>query len=122
MPTLSPKATTSTVQEVKLVPSVRKKLLMTLRAYDEVKQKIRALEFAADIHKAVIASIREETGEITLSLDGYTTTLVAPTRRKFNPKKFVALGGILEVYNEANETVPSKSYEKVTCPGAQEED
>ena len=116
-----PTVTVTTTQEVKISPSVRKRLLTELKVYAEIVGQIKALESAKDKHKEAIGAIREETGEQKLEIDGYSITLVAPIRKKFNPKKFVSMGGDLQIYNNAVEDVTSRPYEKISIPGAKED-
>jgi len=117
-----PTVTVTTTQEVKISPSIRKKLLTELKVYAEIVGQIKVLESAKDKHKEAIGAIREETGEQKLEIDGYSVTLVAPIRKKFSPKKFVSLGGDLAIYNQAVEDVTSRSYEKISIPGTPQED
>ena len=111
-PTLE--ATTTTVVTVK--PALRTKLLRELRLYHGLTRQLKALEAEVDKHKGVIAEIREETGEDKLEIDGYSITLVAPIRKVFDAKRFVTLGGDLDIYNRSNVDTPSKSYCKVSVP------
>ena len=121
MPRMDTTATVSTTKEVRLSPQVRRKLLTEFRLYGQLKEQLDTLKSAMDKRKANIAALRDETGEMSLSLEGFTTTLVAPVRKKFNPKVFVREGGDMAVYNAAMEDVPSKPYEKVTCPGGKDD-
>jgi hypothetical protein len=111
-----PNATVSTTREVKLEPQLRRKLLTKLRTYQGYRKQLKALESIMDGIKAEIGALRTETGEQSISLEGFTSTLVAPVRKKFNPKTFVKLGGDIDIYNQANEETLSTPYEKVTCP------
>lgn len=113
MPVLS----TAVVEAAKIAPAIRRKLLNKLSIYSSLHTQKKALEHAMEKAKNEIEVLREETGEATLSLEGYSITLVAPIRSKFNPKKFVQLGGDLALYNNAHEDVLSKPYTKVTLPG-----
>jgi len=113
--------TVSTTQEIKLAPAIRRKLLTEFRAYAAVKAQMATLQHALDKHKGVIAGLRDETGEQSLEIDGFRTTLVAPIRKKFSPKRFVANGGDLAIYNASIDEVPSRPYEKVSLPGAKDE-
>lgn len=119
---LAAAATVSTTKKITLRPLLRRKLLLSLRTYANLKGQIDALKSALEKQKGVIGALREETGEQSLSLEGFTITQVTAIRKKFNPKKFVTLGGDLEIYNQAQEEVPSKPYEKITVPGATEEE
>jgi|SRR6266853_5765531 len=114
--------TATTVQEIQIKPALRKRLLTELKVYAEIVGQIKALESAKDKHKEAIGAIREETGEQKLEIDGFSVTLVAPIRKKFNPKKFVSLGGDLQIYNNAVEDVTSRPYEKISIPGTKEEE
>lgn len=119
MPKIS--VTTTVTEEVLLTTKQRQKLLTELKVYRELKQQKEAIELAMDKHKAAIAAIRDETGEMSLKIDGFTTTLVAGSRKKFDPKKYVTLGGDLELYNKSVKVTPVAPFEKITCPGDKEE-
>lgn len=122
MPKLAQTVTATTTQEITLAPQVRRKLLNEFRLYAELKSQAKALELAMDKHKAAIAAIRNETGEMSLALDGFKTTLVAGERKKFDPKKFVLLGGDLDVYNGAVKKTPIAPFEKITTPGEKDDE
>lgn len=113
--------TTTTTEEVLLTTKQRHKLLQELKIYQELKQQRDAIELAMEKHKTAIGAIRDETGEMSLSVDGFKTTLVAGSRKKFDPKKYVTLGGDLDLYNRSVKTTPVKPFEKITCPGEKEE-
>ena len=117
MPTVS----TIVEEEVVLAPAVKKRLLIELRSYQAVSDQIKVLEHAKDKHRASIGKIREEADATSLRVDGFTVTLCSPIRKKWNPKKFVALGGILEYYTMAHDDVTSKAFEKISCPGSAED-
>jgi hypothetical protein len=122
MPTLTAEATTT--KQIVLKPALRRKLLIELRTFAELSSQLKALEHARETHKKNISALRDETGEQSLELEGYRMTLVAPIRKKFNSKKFVARGGDIELYNQSFDEVPGRPYERITCPGekADEED
>lgn len=113
----APNATVSTTREVKLEAGVRRKLLTELKTYQNLLAQKKALELAMDKIKAKVGAIRNETGEQSLELEGFKITLVAPTRKKFNPKTYLKLGGDLDIYNQANEETLVTPYEKITVPG-----
>lgn len=118
MPSIAVSATTTT--EITLKPALKTRLLKELRTYAMLRSQMKDLELALDKHKAVIGGIREETGEQKLEIDGFSVTLVAPIRKKFNPKRFVAEGGDLAIYNNAMDDVTSRPYEKISCPGSKD--
>lgn len=117
MPGLATATTLATTHEVQLKPALLTKLRRELRLYAELKTQLKAIALALDKHKGVIGAIREETGEQSLKLDGFSVTLVAPVRKQFNGAKFVQLGGDIGIYNEAHESVPGRPYDKITLPG-----
>lgn len=120
MPALT--ATVSTTQEVKLAPKLRAKLMKDLRAYQALDLTLKETKAKMDALKASIEESREETGEQKVSLEGFAISLVAPIKKTFNPKLFVAEGGDLAIYNASFEDKPVKAYTKVTVPGAKDED
>ncbi len=116
MPSLT--ATTTTTEEVQLDPRLRRKLVTKLQAYAKKTAEIKKLTAEKDKLVSELGALRDESGEVSLRLEGLgTITLVAGTQKKFNPKKFEALGGDLAIYNQAFEEKPKKSYEKITLPG-----
>jgi hypothetical protein len=119
MPTLEQTVTasTTTTTQLKLKPAIRAKLLRELRVYAELHQQKKAIELAMEKHKGVVSDIRNETGKQSIELEGFKVTLVAPIRKKFDAKKFVTLGGDIEIYNAANIDTPSAAYDKISFPG-----
>lgn len=117
MPRIAQTVTVSTTQEITIKPSLRTKLLKELRQYAALKATLDETQGKMDAIKAKVGDLRDDTGEQSVSLEGFTVTLVAPTRKKFNPKLFVSNGGDLAIYNQSVEEKPTKSYEKITCPG-----
>ena len=87
-----PTITASTTHEIVLAPALRRKLLVKLKTYQELRGQLKVIEAAMDKQKAEIGAIRDETGEQSIELEGFKVTLVAPTRKVFNPKRFIAEG------------------------------
>ena len=115
-------ATATTTTEVKLAPQVRKKLLTQLREYQGLKAQRDAIDAAMNATKAAIGTIRTATGMKALEIDGFKVKLVEPTRRTLNHKKLIAAGCAQAWIDEATEEKPTKTYEKVTCPGDAEKE
>jgi len=113
--------TTTTTTTVKLAPKLKQRLLTKFREYQDLKVKLDATKSRMDELKTELADLREDTGEVSLELEGFKTALISPTRSKFNEKKFIADGGDITIYKGAVETIPSKSYEKVSVPGQKED-
>lgn len=111
--------TTATVtKQVKLLPSVKRQLLVELQAAHKAKLAKDAAEERYDKAKAKIRELREATGEDTLEVDGYTITNVVGTTTSWDEKKMLRHGlSVAEI--ESFKTVkPKKAYEKVTFPSA----
>lgn len=122
MPRAAATVVATTTHEVALKPAVKKRLLMECKAYAALKAQKEVLDAAMKKHRGSVEGILTELGESSLHIDGFTTTIVAPMKKKFDPKKFVQLGGDIDVYNAANIDTPQKSYVKITPPGAKEHD
>lgn len=122
MPRMETSVVATTTHEVKLAPSLRRKLLQEFKIYAQLKTQLDTIKSAMDKHKGNIAALRDETGEMSLSLEGFKTTLVAPIRKKFDKKVFVREGGDLAIYEAAMVDVPSAPFEKITCPGSRDGD
>lgn len=116
-------ATVTTTEEVKLEPKLRQKLIRKLAEYARLANQIKALDEAKKTLVGELEDLRSETGEGSLKLEGHgTITLVAPTYKKFNEKKFVSLGGDLKIYQQAVEDHPKKAYTKITLPGSKDDE
>ena len=102
--------------DIELTPKVRQALMAEFRLYARLQAEIAALEAKKDAAKARITDIREEAGAVTLAIDGYRTTMVSPVRSTLNVKKLFAQGVTPAMIEKATDTVPGKSYEKVTLP------
>jgi len=113
--------TVSTTEEIKLDTKLRKKLLTKLNAYAQLAEQRKTLDHAMKKLADEVGELRDETGHMSLKIDGYNITLVPSTYKKFNPKKFIALGGDLRIYTQAVEEKPKKPYNKITVPGSEEE-
>jgi D-lyxose ketol-isomerase len=116
--------TTEPITEAAVViePKLRQALQTKLTAYAALQAQVKAIKARMDSLVEEMGTIRDETGEMSVKLDGYgSITLVAGTYKKFNPKRYVQLGGNLAVYNEANEDRPRKAYNKVTVAGAEKD-
>jgi len=122
MPKLAATITATTTQEVEITPKLRTQILNKLHAYAGLRSQIDDLKAKIVELGGEIGDLRDDTGAMSISLEGFKVTLVAPTYRKLNKKKFVALGGDLKILDQATEEKPKKSYNKITVPGEKEED
>lgn len=122
MPRLA-QVTAHTVEHVvELKPELTTRLRKEFRQYHALKTQADALKEKMDTIKGKVEDIMADAGEEALALDGYRCKIVAGTRKKFNPKKFVAKGGNLKIYNAAMEEKPIAAYVKVSVPGDKEGD
>lgn len=110
--------TTTATTTVKLAPKLKLKLLTKFREYQDKKVKLDAAQARMDALKVEIADLREDTGETSLDLEGFKTSLISPIREVFDEKKFIADGGDITIYKGAMKNVPSKPYEKISLPKA----
>lgn len=117
---ISQKATVTTTKEITLKPTTKRKLLTELKAYAALKKQQDEIDESMSVHKATIGELRESTGEDAIALDGFKVSLVSPVRKVLNHKKLIELGCAVAWIEEATESKPSKSYEKVSCPGEKE--
>lgn len=124
MPGLStqPLATVTTTQTITLKPALRTKLLRELREYEQLALQQHKLKLLLAQKKSIIGTLRNQTGEQSLSLEGYTVTLVAPLKSKLNKQRFVSLGGSLAMLEEATELKPAKPYDRISCPSADDDE
>lgn len=102
---------------VTLAPKIRLALKRKMLEYQSIHAQIKALQKTLDDKKAEIGEIRDDTGEVSIEIDGFRVTLVGGTRRQLNKKKLIALGCAAAWLEEATEEVPTKAYEKITLPG-----
>lgn len=116
MPKMQQTVQATTTHDITIAPSVAAKLRRSLKTYQSVKEQIKALEAQADKQKEIIDALRDETGETSIKLDGFTITMVAGTRRVFNPKAYVAAGGDMAIYNDSFDVRPNKPYTKISLP------
>jgi hypothetical protein len=120
MAKLTQEVTTTQTTVVELSPKLRQALMTKLTAYRQLTEQKKAIVAKLETLTAELDAIRDEAEEMSVSLEGYgTVTLVAGTYSKFNPKKFIALGGNLAIYEEAVEVKPRKAYAKVTIAGTE---
>jgi hypothetical protein len=123
MSRLAQTATVSTTQEVVLEPKLRKRLQLKLQEYAKIHAQIAPLKAKLKALTQELGAVRDETGEMSVALEGYgIVTLVAGTYKKFNEKLFVRIGGDLGLYKEALEEKPKKAYNKITLPGGSDDE
>ncbi len=116
---LTATTTLTVTKQVKLLPSVKRQLLVELQAAQKHKAAKDAAEERYDAAKAKIRALREATGEETLEIDGYTITNVTGTTTSWDEKKMLKHGlSVAEI--ESFKTIkPKKAYEKVTFPNVE---
>lgn len=120
MPSLAVTATSTT--ELKLKPQVKRKLLTELKAYAELKAQRDALDHAMRSRRENVETMLYDTGETSLTIDGYKATVVAGVKKKLNQKKLIAQGVTQAQIEAATEETLNKPYVKITAPGARNDD
>lgn len=119
---LTTSVTATTTHQLMLKPTLKKKLLTALRTYVELGLQKKAIEFARSKQSKIVEEIQVELGESSLDIEGFKSTIVAPIRKVFDKKLFVALGGNLDLYERAMVATPGTPYMKITPPGNGHED
>jgi hypothetical protein len=122
MAKLSATVTTTSTQVVKLSPTVKRKLLMTVKTYAGLKTQRDALDHAMKGHRATVEELLEEAGQTTLDIEGYKTTIIAPVKTKLDPKKLIALGVSADIIEKATISTAGTPYVKITVPGSKKDD
>ena len=117
MPTTAIALTATTTHQLTIAPQIKRKLLLALRTYVELNEQAKAIKLAKAKQMTVVEGIQTELGESSIDIDGYKSTIVAPIRKVLDKKKFIALGGNLDIYEAAMIDTPSKAYAKITAPG-----
>lgn len=119
---LQQKVVTTTTAEVEISPALRRKLLAKLDTYADLARQRKALKVEMAKMTGEIGAIRESTGETSIDVNGFKITKVSGTQKKLNKKKLVELGCALAWIEEATEEKPKRAYEKITCPGDEDEE
>lgn len=124
MPKLSQNTVVVPIVEatLELTPQQSTKLRKHFRQYALLAQKRKALEAQMDTEKGGVEDVLAEVGVEALAQDGFKAKIVAGVRKKFDPKRFVAKGGKLKIYNDSMVEVPVKAYVKISAPGDKEEE
>ena len=114
--------TATTTHQLKLAPQLKKKLLLALRTYVELGAQKKALDLARSKQSKIVEDIQVELGESSLDIEGFKSTIVAPVRHTLDKKRYVALGGDLDLLERSMVDTPGKSYVRITPPGATYDD
>ena len=125
---MSPRATitVTTVQEVKLATTVRRKVLTELRTYAELATQAAVLKQAMEKAKNTAHTLLKDAGhekalEAGMEIDGFKAKLVKGSRKKLDKGILIQLGVTEEMLEEASPEVPTKPYVLITPPGTKEE-
>ena len=112
--------TATTTHQLKLAPQLKKKLLLALRTYVELGAQKKALDLARSKQSKIVEDIQVELGESSLDIEGFKSTIVAPVRHTLDKKRYVALGGDLDLLERSMVDTPGKSYVRITPPNGNE--
>lgn len=115
-------ATTAIVtEEITIEPKLKKRLMLKFQTIADLKAQRALLQEQIAAEVADIRELREQVGVESLSLDGgYTTTNVKGTSKSLDKKKFVSLGGSLQMLENATVWKSKREYELVTTPGVED--
>ena len=108
--------TATTTHLLKLSPQIKKKLLLALRTYVELGAQKKALDLARAKQSKIVEDIQVELGESSLDIEGFKSTIVAPVRHTLDKKRYVTLGGDLDLLERSMVDTPGKSYVRITPP------
>ena len=108
--------TVQTTQTVQLTAQQTTRLRQSLHRYQMLQAKIKALEAEKKAANGTVEDIMAEVNVETLDFEGFKTSIVAGTRKSFDPELFVRKGGDLAVYQAAMVEKPVAAYVKVNCP------
>jgi transposase len=109
--------TATVTKEVTLAPALKTRYLQALKSYAKLKTQREALDFAMKQHREQVEAVLAESGETSLALEGYKTTLIAPVRKQLDQKKLLALGVSMDIIQAATVEVATTPYIKITVPG-----
>ena len=116
MPTATVTVTALTTHQLALSPQIKRKLLLALRTYTELSAQAKALQLAKHKQSKIVEDIQTELGESHIEIEGFKATVVAPIRHTLDKKRFVALGGDLDILERAMVDQSGKAYVKITAP------
>lgn len=100
-----------------LEPRLKRKLLTELKTYAQLAMQAKAVEKAMEKHKGAIAKLRDEQDEVSIEVDDFKVTLVAPLRSTLDKQKLIAQGVTTAQIEEATVVTPVRPYVKITLPG-----
>jgi len=119
--------TTTQTTEVKLVPALKRKLLLKLRAYEELVAQAHAIKSAQTKIKGEVETLFIDADEFAALQDGaavgdYKLKYVSPVRSSLDKKRLLAQGVTMAQIEFATVSRPTKPYVKITVPGADEDE
>lgn len=114
---MAQKITTTIVAEVKLKPTVAKKLRTYLQNYEKTALQIKQLKETLAAELFLIEEIREGSGADKFDFEGTKITRVKGFQKRLDNKKLIQLGCKAEWIASATTEKPKKEYTKVTLPG-----
>jgi len=122
-----PKITTEQTVEVKLAPTLKKKLSAKLKAFTANKAQMDALEYANRKIKDEIEALFVDAGEFGalqegVKAEGCSVKHISPVRTRLDKKLLVQQGVTTAQIQEATKTTPGKAYLKINTPGEKEPD
>lgn len=118
--------------ELKLKPSVQRRLLNELRSYAGVAAEAKALKAAGDGHRATILGMQDEIGEKKFEIDGFKVALTTDAEdRRLDKDKLVkrlirdghySLKSAQALLEDCTTRKPKKPYATIRVPGEQDDE
>lgn len=104
--------------EVELAPALKRKLLMNLNTYADLKSQADELKEEMAAVAAVIEDLRVEADAKSIRVDDYLVTLVdGGTTTKYDDRKLLAAGLTPAQLESCKVTKPKKGHTKITIGG-----
>lgn len=121
-----PSVTTEQKVEVKISPALKRRLMLKLRTYAELKANQHVIEQGLAGLRDEIEGLFVDAGEFSalqagVKVDKFKLVHVSPVRKKLDPMRLIAQGVTTAQIEEATVTVPTRGFVKVTCPGEKDE-
>lgn len=107
-------------QEVRIQPTLKRKLLNELNAYAVLDSQVKAIKEAMEMHRATVERYRQEIGAEAFEVDGFKIAYVQGVRSVLDKHLLMAQGVTMAQIENASPPKPVKAYTKISLPGAKE--
>ncbi len=118
--------------ELKLKPSVQRKLLAELNSYASVAAEAKALKAVGDSHRDNVLAMHDEIGEKKFEIGGFKVSLTTDAEsRKLDKDKLIkrlvsdgkySVKAATALLEDCTTSTPKKAYATIRVPGEKESD